>query len=79
VLVVSDRKKVVVALTPGLVEHHLRRLPLPDLLPAGAGGFGGLLVGVALLQVVGVELKHVGGPGVDVIKLFFFVALAKFV
>jgi hypothetical protein len=34
---------------------------------------------VALLQVVGVELKHVGGPGVDVIKLFFFVALAKFV
>lgn len=34
---------------PGLVEHHLVRLPFADLLVARARGFGGLLRRVALL------------------------------
>ena len=51
--------------TSGLVEHHLVRLSLTDLLVARARGFGGLLRRVALLEAVGVELEHVGRPGHD--------------
>ena len=49
---------------PGLVEHHLLALPLPDGLLSGTGLLGQLLGGEALLQTaVGVNLEHVGRPG----------------
>ena len=45
---------------PRLVQHHLRGLSLPDLLPAWTRRLGSLLGSVALLQTVGVQLENVG-------------------
>ena len=48
---------------PGLVEHHLPRLPVPDGLPVGTVGFRLLRGPVALVdRVQGVHLDDVGRP-----------------
>ena len=50
---------------PRLVQHHLRGLSLPDLLPAWTRRLGSLLGSVALLQTVGMQLEHVWRSGDD--------------
>ena len=63
----------------GLVEHHLARLSLPDLLPARTRSFGGLLGQVAFLEAVGVQLEDVRRPGddADALEAVFDVGVAS--